>query len=67
MKLAAVDRFHKTRLGYLVFGLVELGLAYVVASWAVDNGSLWLWVLAMVLLVGFFQNLGRLIRSVIDH
>jgi hypothetical protein len=54
--VATIDTFHKTRFGYLVFGLVELGLSYAVASWAIDSGSLWLWALAFILLFGFLQN-----------
>ncbi len=61
MNLQAIDKFHKTRLGYLVFGLVELGLAYVFASWALGSGSLWLWLLAFIFLFGFLQNFSRML------
>lgn len=61
--VVSVGKFHKTRLGYLVFGLVELALSYVVALWAIGNGSLWLWGLAFILLFGFLQNLFRMIFS----
>jgi hypothetical protein len=54
--ITQLDKFHKTRLGYAVFGLVELALAYATASWAVDNGSLWLWILTLVLVVGALRN-----------
>jgi len=63
MHVAAVktiDTFHKTRLGYLVFGLVELGLAYIFASLAINSGDLWQWVLAIILFVGFLQNFVRM-------
>ena len=56
-----LDKFHKTRLGYLVFGLVELGLSYLVSLKAIDNGNLILWTLAFILLLGFLQNFGRMI------
>lgn len=56
-----LDKFHKTRSGYLVFGLVELALAYLFASLAVNSGSLWEWALALILLVGFLQNILKLI------
>jgi hypothetical protein len=59
----AIDTFHKSRLGYLVFGLAELGLAYVFASLAIDSGSLWQWLLAIILFIGFLQNIGRLAIS----
>lgn len=54
--VATIDTFHKSRFGYLVFGLVELGLTLVALNWALDNGSLWLWALAFILLFGFLQN-----------
>jgi hypothetical protein len=60
MNLRAIDQFHKTRLGYLVFGLVELGLASLVSFKAIGTGSLWLWTLTFILLVGFLQNFGRM-------
>jgi hypothetical protein len=59
MNLEAIDKFHKTRLGYMVFGLVELGLSFAFANWALDNGSLLLWSLALIFAVGFAQNFVR--------
>lgn len=56
MNPQAIDKFHKTRLGHLVFGLVELGLALAALNWALDNGNLWIWILAFILLFGFVQN-----------
>lgn len=59
MNLQAIDKFHKTRAGYLAFGLVELALAGVVANAAFDSGNLWQWFVAFVGLFGFLQNMGR--------
>ena len=59
MILQALDKFHKTRLGYLVFGLVELVLAVIVANAALDSGNLWQWFVVFVGLFGFAQNIGR--------
>jgi len=61
MNVQAIDKFHKSRLGYLVFGLVELGLALLVMNKAIDNGNLLLWTLVLILLVGFLQNFGRMV------
>lgn len=61
MNLQAIDKWHKTRLGHLVFGLVELGLAYLFASLAINSGSLWQWTLAFIFTVGFFQNVVRMV------
>jgi hypothetical protein len=66
MNLQAIDKFHKTRLGYTVFGLVELALAFAAANWAIDNGSLWLWILTVIFLFGGLQNLGRLLTLTIS-
>jgi hypothetical protein len=55
-----LDNWHKTKSGLLVFGLVELGLGYIFASWAINDGNLFDWLLTIVLLVGGIQNLGKL-------
>jgi hypothetical protein len=60
MNVLELDKFHRTRVGYLVFGLVELGLAYWLASLAINSGSLWQWALAFICLFGFLQNLARI-------
>lgn len=59
--VASIDRFHKTRIGKLVFGLVEVGLSYLVISRAIDTGSLWEWLLGLLLLLGAFNNLVRIL------
>jgi hypothetical protein len=59
--------WHQTKTGFLVFGLIELGLAYAFASWAIDSGSLIDYFLAIVLLAGFAQNFVKLIVKVVHH
>lgn len=61
MNVQTIDKLHKTRLGYLVFGLVELGLAWAVSLRAIDSGNLFWWVLTVILLVGFLQNFVRMV------
>lgn len=51
-----LDRWHKTKTGLLVFGVVELGAAYLFFSLAVNSGSLWQWTLSAVLLLGCLRN-----------
>jgi len=60
MTLAQIDKFHKTRPGFAVFGLVELGLVYIFASLAINSGSVWQWLLAIIFLFGSLQNLVRM-------
>lgn len=55
-----LDKFHKTRTGYAVFALIELVLAYVFISWAIDSGNLLDYLLALVFTVGFLQNFIKL-------
>ena len=64
MNIESIDKFHKTRLGYLVFGLVELGLALLALNWAIDSGSLWVWTLAFITLFGFLQNFVRMLGNI---
>ncbi|HEY4161357.1 MAG TPA: hypothetical protein VGM08_04820 [Candidatus Saccharimonadales bacterium] len=61
MKLQTLDKFHKTRVGYLVLGLVELALAAVFANLAIPSGDWWEWLLALICLVGSLQNFGRMV------
>lgn len=55
-----LDKWHKTRLGLLVFALVELLIAYGFASLAIDRGNLLWYLLALIFLIGTLQNLVKL-------
>lgn len=61
--LAHLNKWHHTRAGYLIFGLAELLAALALASRAFETGSLWQYFFGLVLLVGFLQNLAKLIRT----
>jgi len=63
MNLDKLDKFHKTRLGYLVFGLIELGLGYLFVSLAINSGSLWEWTLGIILFIGALQNAAKFIMK----
>lgn len=65
MNLKQLDKFHQTRTGYIVFGLVELALSYLFFGLAVNSGSLWQWALVFVLFIGFSQNFAKLIGTLI--
>lgn len=57
------DQWHKTRKGYVIMGILELVLAYIVGSRAIDTGSWWEYGLTVLLLVGGAQNLYHAIRK----
>ena len=52
-----IDKFHQTRKGSIIFGLIELALAYGVVSRAIHTGSIWQYVVFAVLFVGGANNL----------
>lgn len=56
-----LERFHKTRRGYLVFGFLELALMYLFASIAIDTGSLFAYAAAIILGIGSVLNLTKAI------
>lgn len=61
MNIRSIDKFHKTRVGYLVFGLAELALFIWLVNLAIPSGDWWEWLLAFICLLGFVQNMGRMI------
>jgi len=61
--LAKLDIWHKTKLGYLIFGLIELAITYGFASLAIDRGGLGWYLLTLIFLVGTLQNILKLISS----
>jgi hypothetical protein len=60
-----LNKFHKTKLGFLVFGIVELTIAYGLASLSIDRGNLWWYLLTLIFLIGGIQNLIKLTKSFI--
>ena len=66
-KLSTVHVWHQTRSGLLIFALVELGLAYVFVSLAIDRGSLLDYAVAIVLLIGGVHNIIKLILKMVGH
>ena len=61
MNLGRLDKFHKTRSGHLVFGLVELLMAYGFASWAIDTGNLLWWLATVFLLFESLRNFAQVV------
>lgn len=60
-----LDLWHKTKVGYLAFAVVELALAYGFISLAIDRGSLWWYVLTLIFLVGGLKNLLKLMQMLL--
>jgi hypothetical protein len=58
-----LDKWHKTKLGYLVFAVVELAIAYGFASLSIDRGNLWWYLFTLIFFVGGLKNVFRFIGS----
>lgn len=61
--LKKLDKWHKTRIGLLVFAIAELAIAYGFFSLSVDRGNFFWYLLTLVFLVGFLQNFFKLIGT----
>lgn len=57
MRLRTITTWHKTKFGYLIFGIVELAAAYFISLLAVNSGNLWEYVLTLLFLYGGLRNL----------
>ena len=64
--LNKLDKWHKTKLGYLVFGIIELAGAYGFASLSIDRGNFAWYLLTLVFLFGALQNLFKLTRKLFN-
>lgn len=62
--MKSLHKWHQTKRGLLVFGLIELAIAYGFASLAIDSGSLWWYLLTLIFFVGALQNLFKLIGKI---
>jgi hypothetical protein len=58
-------QWHKTKLGLLTFAVIELVLTVLFAEWAIGNGNLLLYLLGIIFLVGFMQNLVKLVWKIV--
>jgi hypothetical protein len=55
------DKWHKTKLGLLTFGVLELAIAYGFASLSIDRGNFLWYLLALIFFFGALQNFFKLI------
>jgi hypothetical protein len=58
-------QWHTTKWGLLTFAVAELAITYGFGSLAIDRGSLIWYALAIIFLVGFAQNLVKLIWKLV--
>lgn len=63
--LQKIDTFHKTKLGYLLFGLIELALAYAFISLSIDTGNLFYYLLTLIFFVGALRNLFKFVGKLL--
>jgi len=56
-----LDNWHQTKPGLLIFALTELAISYGFASLAIDRGNPVWYLLTLIFLAGFLQNLLKLI------
>jgi hypothetical protein len=64
--IKALHKWHQTKIGLLVFGLIELVIAYGLASLAIDRGNFLWYLLALIFLVGALQNIFKLIGKLVN-
>ncbi len=69
--LKQLDTFHQSKPGLLAFGLVELAIAYGLASLSIDRGNFLWYLLTLVFFVGSLRNIlklvGLLLRKKVSH
>jgi hypothetical protein len=58
-----LDKWHKSRTGLAVYALVELLIAYVFASFSIDSGSWWDYLVTLIFLIGALQNFFKLLKG----
>jgi hypothetical protein len=60
------EAWHKSKLGLLVLAIIELAITYGFASVAIDRGGLGWYLLTLIFLVGFLQNLVRFFGALVS-
>jgi fatty acid desaturase len=65
MKQGTMQKWHRTRSGYLVFSVFELVIAYGFGSLSIARGNLWWYLLTIIFLIGALKNLFHLIGAYI--
>lgn len=60
------DKWHKTKLGLLIFGLLELAIAYGFASLSIDRGNFFWYLLTLLFLFGSIQNFFKFVKALFN-
>lgn len=60
---AKIRQIRSHRMTYVILAALELAAAYACASLAINNGNLWWYLAAFILLLGSLQNLAELTVS----
>lgn len=63
--LDKLDKFHNSKPGYAVFALFGLVIAYVFVSYAIDTGNWFDYLIVLLAIIVFLQNLTKLIGSLV--
>jgi hypothetical protein len=63
-KLRTIHKWKQTRKGLLIAAVVELTLAYGFATWAIDSGNLWLYLLTAIFLVGGLKDAAKAMLAI---
>ena len=61
--LDKLNKFHESTPGYLFFSLFGLVVAYLFTSYAIDSGNWFDYLITLLALIVFLQNLTKLIGS----
>lgn len=59
--LGRLSGWKHSRLGYAISSMIEGGLAFAAATWAIDSGSMWAYLLATIFTIGSINNLYKAI------
>ena len=59
-----LHKFHQSKTGFLTFGLLELLLAYIFASFAIDTASMWTYLAAAIFSIGAILNFTNFFKSI---
>ncbi|MDB5170087.1 MAG: hypothetical protein JWN82_483 [Candidatus Saccharibacteria bacterium] len=63
--LNKLNKFHDSKPGYAAFAVFGLVIAYVFISYAIDSGSWFDYLIALLAIIVFLQNLAKLVGGIV--